>query len=207
MTKSEMVTLLGYRLGDRDDMVGRIDAELPYVQEYILEAKEWLPWFLLKEDNSLVTVVGTRAVALPADFLLAVEEGGLYLTRNGEIVRKLRKMDFDVALDKFSGDGEPEVYSTLGDSIQLFPIPTEVLGLAFTYYGKGDSISGASKWYTHAGDVVAAEVGRILAEKHIKDANAAASFALDAQTAWNRLYHKHVAMTELNIERGMNKEY
>lgn len=207
MTKSEMVTLLGWRLGDRDDMEGRIDAELPYVQEYILEAKEWLPWFLLKEDNSLATGVGTRAVALPADFLLEVEEGGLYLTRDGEIVRKLRKMDFNVALEKLSGEGEPEAYSTFGDSIQLFPIPTEALGLAFTYYAKGDLISGTSKWYTHAGDVIAAEVGRILAEKHIKDANAAAAFALDAQTAWNRLYHKHVAMTELNIERGMNKEY
>jgi len=203
MTKAEMVTLLGYRLGDRDDMEGRIDAELPYVQEYILEAKEWLPWFLLKEDNSLATVVGTRAVALPADFLLEVEEGGLYLTRNGEIVRKLRKMDFNVALEKLSGEGEPEAYSTLGDSIQLFPIPTEVLGLAFTYYAKGDLISGTSKWYTHAGDVIAAEVGRILAEKHLKDHNTAAGFSADATKAWARLYNKHIAWEEINTVRVM----
>lgn len=207
MTKTEMVTLLGYRLGDRDDMSGRIDAELPYLQEYVLEAKEWLPWFLLKEDNSLVTVVGTRALAFPADFLLEAEAGGLYLTVAGVITKKLVKMDFDAALAKYPGEGEPEAYSTFGDSIQLFPIPTEVQGLAFTYYGKGDLLSGTSKWYTHAGDVVAAEMGRMLAEKHIKDANAAAGFAFDAQTAWNRLYHKHVAMTELNVERSMNKEY
>lgn len=207
MTKAELVTLLGYRLGDRDDMAGRVDAELPYVQEYILEAKEWLPWFLLKEDNSLVTVVGTRVVALPTDFLLESEEGGLYLTRNGEIVKRLVKMDFNAALAKYPAEGEPEAYSIFGDAIQLFPIPSEALGLALTYYGKGNSLLATSQWYTHAGDVIAAEVGRLLAEKHIKDSNAAAGFALDAQTAWNRLYHKHVAMTELQTERAMNKEY
>ena len=207
MNKTEMSTLLGYRVGDRDDMAGRIDAELPFVQQYILEAKEWLPWFLLTENSLMVTGTGSRAVAVPDDFLLEAEEGNLYLTRNGEIIRRLVKMDFDTALAKYPGSGEPVAYSTFGDAIQLFPIPEENLGLYFTYYGKGGDITldtPVSKWYLHAGDLVTAETGRILAEKHIKDAAAAASFAQDAQTAWNRLYHKHIAMQELNNSHVMN---
>ena len=206
MTKAEMVTLLGYRLGDRDDTGGRIVAELPYVQEYILEAKEWLPWFLLKESAGMTVTLGSRAVEWPADFLLEEETGHLYLTKAGEIVRELRKMDFDAALAKYPGDGEPMVYSVAGAGVQLFPIPQEVCGLHLTYYGKDESlVSGSSpKWLQYAGDVVAAEVGKILAEKHIKDANAAAVFAADAQAAWTRLYHKHIAIKELNSSSVMN---
>lgn len=206
MTKAEMVQLLGWRLGDRDDMEPRIDAELPFVQAYILEAKEWLPWFLLKEDGTLVTTAGTRQVDWPTDFLLEEETGHLYLTANGEIVRELRKMDFDRALAKYPGDGEPMAYSVHGGNIQVFPIPTGVWTLHLTYYGKDVSLVSGSDplWFKHAGDVVMAEVGKILAEKHIKDANAAAAFAADAQTAWTRLYHKHIASKELNSSYSMN---
>ena len=207
MTKVEMVQLLGWRLGDRDDMEPRVDAELPYVQDYVLEAKEWLPWFLLTETNAMVASTGTRAVAFPADFLLEAEEGHLYLTVAGEIVKELEKLDYDVALAKCPGVGEPKYYATFGDAIQIFPIPDANYSLYFAYYGKGGRLTDTgtlSKWFLHAGDVVAAEVGKILAEKHIKDAAAAAGFAADAQAAWTRLYHKHIAMQELNNSHVMN---
>lgn len=209
MTKAELLQLLGWRLGDRDDMDARAEAELPYVQDYVLEAKEWLPWFLVKETSALVVSVGSRVVSLPDDFLLEVEEGHLYLTQAGEIVKELVKMDFDTALRKYPTDGEPMAYSVMGEAIQLFPIPSEARGLYFTYYGKDARLTGATptKWMQHAGDVVAAELGKILAEKHIKDANAAAGFAADAQAAWTRLYHKHIAMQEVNNSHAMNKEY
>lgn len=209
MTKAELLQLLGWRLGDRDDMDARAEAELPFVQDFVLEAKEWLPWFLLKETSALVVTLGSRVVQFPDDFLLEVEEGHLYLTQGGEIVKELVKMDFDTALRKYPGDGEPVAYSVMGEAIQLFPIPNEARGLYLPYFGKDERLTGTGspKWLQHASDVVLAELGKILAEKHIKDANAAAGFAADAQAAWTRLYHKHIAMQEVNNSHAMNKEY
>ncbi len=60
-------------------------------------------------------------MALPADFSWKWKRVGCTSPGMGKIVRKLRKMDFNVALEKLSGKGEPEAYSTFGDSIQLLP--------------------------------------------------------------------------------------
>lgn len=209
MTKADVVQLLGWRLGDRDDMAARIDAELPFIQEQVLEAQPWCPWFLLTEEATASTTVGERRVPLPEDFLMEAEESHLYITLvHGDI--PLVKMDFDSALAKYPGEGTPVAYAIQGRNLCLFPVPGEVWPITMNFYGRDVSIrddSANSLWLKYAGDLVLAELGKVIAGKHIKDANAAAAFALDAQTAWNRLYHKHVAMTELNIERGMNKEY
>lgn len=205
MTKAELVTLLGWRLGDRDDMAGRIDAELDFVQDYVLEAKEWIPWFLLSEELSMAVAAGVRAVSLPPDFLAEEENSSLWLQLADGSTVELEKMDFDVAARKYVGTGQPVVYARKGLNYQLFPIPELDYALLHHYYQKDVRIKTVadSKWLEHAGDVVAAEVGKVLAEKHIKDGQAAAGFAADAQAAWNRLYHKHISLQEVNQGRSM----
>lgn len=205
MTKAELVQMLGWRLGDRDDLEARMDAELDFVQDYILEAKEWTPWFLLSEELSMTATTGSRALALPADFIAEEELSQLWLELPDGSTVELEKMDFDIAARKYVGTGQPVVYARKGLNYQLFPIPDLDYTLYHHYYQKDGRIKTASesKWLTYAGDVVAAEVGKVLAEKHIKDTNAAAGFAQDAQVAWKRLYDKHTALQEINQSRSM----
>ena len=205
MTAAELVQMLGWRLGDRDDLEARMDAELDFVQDYILEAKEWTPWFLLSEELSMTAATGSRALDLPDDFIAEEESSQLWLELPDGSTIELQKMDFDIAARKYVGTGQPVVYARKGLNYQLFPLPDLDYTLYHHYYQKGERIRTApsSKWLTHAGDVVMAELGKILAEKHIKDAAAAGGFAADAQTAWNRLYHKHVAQQEINQARSM----
>lgn len=205
MTKAELVQLLGWRLGDRDDMAARIDAELPFIQEQVLEAQSWCPWFLLTEEATASTTVGERRVPLPEDFLMEAEESHLYITLvYGDI--PLVKMDFDVALEKYPGEGTPAAYAIQGRNLCLFPVPGEVWPITMNFYGRDVSIrddSANSLWLKYAGDLVLAELGKVIAGKHIKDGAAEASFAADAQLAWKRLYQAHIARDELNISRRM----
>lgn len=205
MNLAELTTLLGWRLGDRDDMGARITAELSFVQDYVLEAKEWAPWFLLSGEESLVTVQGVRGVALPEDFLAEEEYSALWVEVPDGGTVELKKLDFDVAARAYVGTGRPVAYARKGATYQLFPIPDQVYTLYHYYYQKDARITAGaeSKWLNYAGDVVMAEVGKVLAEKHIQNPGAAAGFTQDAQVAWKRLYDKHTAMQELNQPRYM----
>lgn len=206
MTQAELIQLLSWRLGDRDDMEERILAEMPYVQDYVLEAKPWCPWFLLTEEAHASTTVGERRLPLPEDFLMEAEESHLYLELSDGSTTPLRKLDFDVAAAKLPGSGLPLAYSVSGNRYELFPIPDGVYTVYMTYYGKDSRLTDTateSQWMKYAGDVVAAELGKAIAEKHLRDMQGAQAFAAEAAEAWTRLYHKHIARGEVNISRAL----
>lgn len=206
MTKTELVQMLGWRLGDRDDVGARVDLELAFLQDYVLETKPWAPWFLLTEEATVVTVAGERRLPLPEDFLLEDEDSHLFLTTVDGSSILLQKVEFDNGAVKWPGEGTPVAYTLKGTYIQFFPIPDAAYTVQMHYYGKDASLStdfANSKWLKYAGDLVAAELGKVLAEKHYRDAAAAAAFAADAQLAWKRLYDKHTAMQEINSSRVM----
>ena len=69
MTKTELFQILSWRLGDRDDLNPRMETELNFVQDYVLEANAWLPWFLVTEESEALLVAGERRLPLPTDFL------------------------------------------------------------------------------------------------------------------------------------------
>jgi hypothetical protein len=211
MNKADLVKIVGWRLGDRDDMVSRIDLELDYIQDYVLEAKPWHPWFLQSELSMATTTPGERRVPLPVDFLAEVEESHLYIvdpsaSKSIELVKK----DPDVAQKMMQGaeiaTGFPRGYAISGLYFQFYPTPDDAYEIQMQYYAKDARISDSAaspKWLQFASDVVLAELCNVLAAKHIKDAEAAAGFAADAQVAWRRLYDKHTAMAELNQPRSL----
>jgi hypothetical protein len=74
------------------------------------------------------------------------------------------------------------------------------------YIAKDERISdeaAAPKWLKYASDVVIAELGFVLATKHIKDADLGQQFAAEAQVAWKRLYERHVSRAEINQSRSL----
>lgn len=207
MTYDDLVKIVGWRLGDRDDMAARIALELDTIQDNVLEAKPWHPWFLQSELASASTLADERRVPLPLDFLGEIEESHLYIVIDGELV-ELPKRDPDIAQKAFpgTGTGTPKVYAISGLYFQFYPIPDQAFEVQMRYYAKDARISDPANdtnWLKFASDVVLAELCYVLAAKHIKDAEAAAGFAQDAQVAWKRLYDKHTAMLEINQPRSL----
>ncbi len=208
MTRDEVIQLVTFRLGNRSDMAARAVLEMPLIQTQLLEGNSWLPWFLEVDTaapNSLATTAQTRYVTLPADFLSEMEEGHLWITVNGARSR-LVKQDFDTALARYPESGAPVVYSLGATKIDLFPLPDAVYDLDFKYYGKDADMAAANVqtlWLEHASDLVIALLGEVLAGKHIRNDQLAASFKQDATEAWSRLYAKHTVRSEVNMSRSL----
>jgi hypothetical protein len=200
--------MLGWRLGDRSDMAERIVLEMAIAQRVILEENRWLPWFLLKDWANGATVAGDAKLALPADFLMEVEEGHMYLTTNEGKQVRLEKQDYDTAkaMTSDSDPSQPLYYARQGNFFYFFPTPDSVYPLDMQYYAQDTDMSLANvetNWLKYAPDLVLAVVGKELVEKHIQNPEQIAGFANDAAAAWERLYAKHIAMQEVNAARYM----
>lgn len=209
MTKAELYKILAWRLGDRDDMTERMDSELDYVQEYVLEGNVWAPWFLVTEQAAAPLTAGERRLPYPEDFLSELEESALWLELAGGGTLELVKGEYDVLARKYPITGQPLRYSTQGEYFHFFPTPNLEYTVFMRYYGRDEKITldtGKSKWLKYCSDVVIAELGFILAGKHIKDANLAAAFQQEAQVAWKRLYDRHISLQEINQVRTMGGE-
>lgn len=203
MTRDDVMTLLRLRLEGRTDLDDRIVAEMKFAQSVVMEANPWLPWFLITEDNTLSTVAGVQSVDLPSDFLAEFEEGTVSLTIEGKVI-PLTKKDMSVALRQFPGQGTPQVYSVVGESVLFFPCPDAVYPISLVYYGRDVDMTLANvetAWLKHAADVVVALVGQAVATKHIMNQTLAASFSSDIAPAWTRLLDKHTAYMEENVQR------
>lgn len=206
MTKTELFQLLAWRLGDRDDLGDRMEAELGYVQDFVLESNAWLPWFLVSEETEANLVIGERRLPLPDDFLVELEESALWLELEDGSTIELAKGTFDVLARKYQGQGQPLAYSVQGEYFHFFPIPDKAYTVFMRYYQKDVRITDealSSRWLKYCSDLVLAELGYILAGKHIKDGTLAAAFQSDAQVSWKKLYDRHIAQQEINQARSM----
>jgi hypothetical protein len=214
MTHDDLVKIVGFRLGDRSDMASRVDLELDFVQDTVLEAMPWHPWFLESEAATASTVVGDRRVPLPLDFLGEVEESHLYAEADNGALLELKKLDPDVAQSKFGAietagyGGFPLAYAVSGLYYMIYPASDKPYPIHMRYYAKDVRMSDPaqtanSKWLRFAQDLVLAELCQVLAAKHIKDAEAAAGFAKDASEARTRLYATHTARMETNQPRSL----
>lgn len=207
MLRDALFTLLSQRLGNRSDLIPRMETEAQLLQEVKLERNEWLPWFLETEIASTETVAGEERVQWPSDFLGEIEEQALwlYVESEGNSMIPLRKMTYDEMIARYPGAGRPLAYASGAEYIYLRPIPDAAYILRMRYYAKDVvlDINIENKWLKYASDVVLAELGLVMASKHMQHNDLAAVFAQDAQAAWRRLYNAHVARQEANLERVM----
>lgn len=207
MLRDSLFALLGMRLGNRADLIPRMGLEVQFLQESILEQHEWLPWFLETEVTSTLTVPGEERVQLPADFLAEIEDQALWLYPDvgPSVCIPLRKMPYDEMIVRYRGSGRPVAYSISGKYFILAYIPDRAYTLKMRYMAKDVILDSniQNKWLTYAADVVIAELGVIMAEKHMQHFELAATFRADAKAAWAKLYATHIARTEVNQNRVM----
>ena len=208
MTRDEVVKIINLRLGNRR-MDETILLEMAFVQRSVLERRAWLPWFLESELASASTQAGERRVALPPDFLMEIEEESLWLeTSEGELI-ELEKTDYDRGLRTFPGSGQPVAYALASGYFQFFPKPDAAYALQMRYYAQGENIAAANVevgWLLHAADLVAAEVGAVIAEQHLQNQALATSLRGAAFQAQKVLEHRHAAMQEINRNRLIGGE-
>lgn len=207
MTRDQLIELLGYRLGDRTDMGQRALAEMPLVQGSTLEGNKWLPWFLEKEFVG-ATVEAQNYVPLPDDFLGEIEESHLWITTAEGRQLRLVKKDYDVlkALCAEAENQQPQYYARVKGKLMLGPVPDAVYSLTMQYYARDTDMAAANletEWLKHASDVVMAELGYVLASKHVQLPELAAAFQQDTLRAWDRLYVRHCEIQETNQLRSM----
>lgn len=206
MTKAELIQLLGWRLGDRDDMAARAELELDFIQDNQLEGATWCPWFLVSELAHASTTAGETRLPLPEDFLMELEESHLYILSPDGAKVELVKKDLDILDRENQSPGQPIAYAISGSYFHFYPVPDLDYTIQMRYYAKASRVKDdtvVSPWLTHASDLVLAELGAVIAGKHIKDAEAAMGFAQDAQVARKRLYDKHTALGEINQSRSL----
>ena len=208
MLRDAAVKIINLRLGNRR-MDETILTEMDFIQRSVLENRAWLPWFLETELASASTQAGERRVALPPDFLMEIEEESLWIeTPEGGLI-ELEKTDYDRGMRALPGSGQPVAYALASGYFQFFPKPDAAYTLQMRYYAKGESISAANvevSWLLHAADLVVAEVGLAIAEKHLQNVNLAVSFQNAAAQALKTLQDRHTAMQEVNRNRLVGGE-
>lgn len=212
MIRSAVIALIGQRLGKRTTLDDVILSEMDLVQQTVLERNGRLqPWFLETEVATAGTTAEEERVALPTDFVMEKEEGGLwlYLANEEDPWVRLNKTDYQNMIQGH-GDtpGQPEEYSLGGLYMRLRPIPDAEYVLKMIYYAAQPlpsalAVGGENVWLKYAPDLVIAEVCKLVAEKHIQDFELANTFAPDIQRAWDRLHVETEAQQHTNRSYSM----
>ncbi len=198
MTGTAAAAIIANRLGQRTGLDTQILAEMALAQ-IRLEGGDHLPWFLSYFDTSLVTVAGTKTVALPTGFIRIVDEGGLWLVDSDGKDKYLTKDDYDALRvdDALDETGEPKYYAISGSNVYLFPTPDGAYPLKAHYYKK-DAAPAAdveNLWLAHAADLLIAETGIPIA-RFLRDAEAVQLFIHDRQEARARVIASGIARDE-----------
>lgn len=202
MTRSEAISLIAGRLGERTGLETWIGTEMDACQQFDLERGETLPWFLLTKapiataaDDPDYTVTG---------FLREDDEGGLWCPDEDGRLRLMKKDDYSIlkADDALQDTGRPSHYALKGLLFYLFPVPDAIYNLELHFY-KADTIPGdaeTNNWLTYAADVLVASTGYRMA-RHLRDKDAVALFKEDLLQARARLLkedtaRRHAGMAE-----------
>lgn len=176
LTYNELVNYLVVRLGNRSSLRSRIENELQFTKDYVVERDPHInPWFLLTEGFiSVPTVADQNYVDLPVDFKAEYQEGFLYLddevtplSRDSVdiLTARLRQGETDGTGSISSGDN-PSRYSIVGNRLHLFPTPNSVKNLKLKYYATTGRLRDEpdNKWLSEGADWLMNEAGARVAQ-------------------------------------------
>ena len=187
MTRNEATLLVMQRLGKRTGLDADVVAELKQAQND-LELGVTLPWFLKKSLSGLVTVAGTRTVALPTDFLRETDERWREVATSG--TASLTKGSYDELYEReIFGAGylASQYYAIVGTNMYLFPTPAEVKTISGFYYAKDAVLSAdgtENNWLLWLPGLLIARAGIRMA-KTLRDNEAYGMFKEDYIEAYN----------------------
>lgn len=194
------------RLGQRRDLRDDIKFEMQNVQDNILQADSFLPWFLLKEEQSAYTQIGDDRLRVPQNFLAEYEEGALFLIRDDGSIKPLFRENLDCLIRKYQdAQSEPVFYARTGKYFRLYPIPDKQYQIRTLCYTKADDLTEGREnvWLELGSDWLLAETGYIMADLYMQNSELAERFKVLAVRARQRLWREHEA--QLNVNRNMIK--
>jgi len=214
MLRDKAVDLLKNRLAQRTGTAinQQIIDEMVFVQENILEGDATLPWFTISTEQTLSTISGDEAVALPTDYLSDWEYDGIYMLELDAVTRKaMVKEDWNRIVDQVTGDGRPYYYDIVGDNILLRQKPDAIYTMYWRYHQKQTDLTGAygdasnveNNWLKHASDWLIAETGIIIARQYLQSEKMVQLFGIQAAIAKKRVMDKNVMLEENLKQRFM----
>jgi hypothetical protein len=212
MLRDAAVELMGYRLGQRDDLNDRIIAEMQFVQEMILEGTgAFTPWFLETEMSFVEFVAGEERVPVPDDFIGEIEGQHLWLYTADNTDRQyveLHKSSYDILIQRYPARATPRQYAISGSYFLLAPAPSEAGTLRMRYYAKDFPVTSniENQWLRHASDLFMAETCAIMADDYLQNPAMAEKFRQKAIVARDRLYKKHELRQHVNRVYGMGED-
>jgi len=213
MLREAAVDLILNRLGQRNNANTKqhIINEMVQVQETTLEGDATLPWFCLSTEQTMSTVSGDEAVAVPTDFLQEWEMDGLYMLETDGVTKKaMVKEDWNRIRDQITGDGQPYYYDLPGEEFLFRKKPDAVYTIYWRYYQKQTDLSGTygtnnieNNWLKYASDWLIAETALIIAGQYLQSEKMVGQFNAQAQIAKQRVMNKNTAMQEVLKQRFM----
>lgn len=211
MTRDEAVALIKARVqrsGDSTLADADIVTEMQYIQKYVLEGGDFLPWFLITDytDASFVTVADTEAVAVPTGFLREVEDGALWIDNASSDAAnpwtELDKDSYDAlrASPLYDGTGKPRKYALVSTSFYLKATPNDAYLLRLMAYFRDTVLTTnvENNWLAYAADWIINETGILVATNYIRDDVMAATFAAQAARAKKRVTTENEARMHAN---------
>ena len=214
MTGQDALTLLMSRLGNRTEPELRATclSEMKLVQETRLEQGPIKPWWMTKGLSPALTMTpGSRVVALPADFVMELqEETSFHVTDSAGNSHPLQKRPWDELLNWFGAEANSDLpldYALIGANLEFFPEPNLALQITGAYYAKQTAPadnSSENNWLKYAADLLIAETGIVMAEMHVQvEDNIVARFQNTVTRAWDRINRENTARAEANMNRRM----
>ncbi len=209
MLRDEVVDVIVRRLGNREDLKDDIILEMQIAQEVRLEMNgEVTPSFLVTEQAVASTTASEPRVELPSDFLIEVEEQGLwYQSEEGNWLPICKGPADKLELRYGSSEGAPLHYALVGNYFELYPTPDKVYKLRMNYAQAQPSLKDniENAWTSQGLDLLLAEVGFTVASEVMQDDKLATRF--DKVAAWRRLEINEVAKEEANRSRIFGGEF
>lgn len=180
-TREEVIASVAFRLGNVRGLNTLIGQELDATINR-LEANDFLPWFLLSEDNTYVTTKGESRVPIPDGFLKEYDEGALYVQhptsglwielpkRSQQTNRRQHQINDQVtdpwAYTGIGGvgltEGCPQSYSLTNQYFRLFPVPDKEYTLELLFYRKSSTLFDKDVWYKQAPELLIAETASMM---------------------------------------------
>lgn len=213
MNVKKCLDILMRRLGNRTSPVLRATCldEMALVQAEELETMEALPWFLISEQATTLTVPDEPRIILPTDFIMEVEDDNVTLLQDDGSIVDLEKVGYDEGRLRVPDDAEagpPQLYSILGGYIILRPTPDLEYTLRYpSYYGRQpppeDTEDSENQWFKWVPGLLIAKTGVVIAGEMLKDEELTQLFGAQQQRGMQRLENMITAREEANRSRRM----
>lgn len=211
MVRDAAVTLLLSRLGNRKaaEYSSIILLEMDEVQLRLEGDPVLMPWFMLTESSTSVTIIGDERVALPADFIHEFEDGALQVQDPTSLLwLDLTKEDYEHMREEYreSDPGQPKQYALVGSYFRVKPVPDLVYSIRMLYFAHQVLPSATNienSWLKYASDLLLSETGFTVASLHMQDMELAQQFDGARKIAKDRLWKLNEARMHANRDYMM----